>query len=176
MSAYRVFLINIKKTGTGFSGKGRARWTKSLQLFFSRKLRNQNCFSEPRRASVKVSLGSPVKKLLYKNCFQECKLSLFAFCNHRDSMFFHKVSGNFATTTKFSFVYGFSYNPEKYQITINLILHFEFCAMHVLPRLHTKALFPSCTSKRLLVKIDHRVSLFYKVWCLGFDNKTLKKK
>ena len=123
-----------------------------------------------------VSMGSPVKKFLYQNCFQECKLSLFASCNHRDSIFFQKVSRNFATTTKFFVVYGLSYNPEKYQITINLILHFEFCALHFLPRPHTKALFPSCTSKQLQVKIGHWVSLFFKVWCLGFDNKTLKKK
>ena len=78
-------------------------------------------------------------------------------------MFFEKVSGNFATTTKFSFVSGISYNPEKYQITINLILHFEFCAMDVLPRLHSKALFPSCTLKQLQVKIGQWVSLIFKV-------------
>ena len=131
--------------------------------FFSRKLRNQNCFSEPCRASVKVSLGSPVKKFLYQTCFQECKLSLFAFCNHRDSMFFEKVSGNFATTTKFSFVYGISYSPEKNPKYNYLIKHSEFCAMHVLPRLHTKALFPSCTSKQLQVKFGHWASLCFKV-------------
>ena len=77
-------------------------------------------------------------------------------------MFFEKVSGNFATTTKFSFVYGIPYNSEKYQITINLILLFEFCALHVLLRLLTKALFPSCTTKQLQVKIGHWVSLFLK--------------